>query len=1384
MTQYVINIGTIPNDGTGDPLRTAFNEVNLNFDQVFAAGPVLSNIRIANNTILTTNTNGNIVLAPNGIGVVQSNVSILPNTANIRNLGSANQRWNTVYTQYLDVSANLTISGNIIYNGDLNVAGNLTVNGDLIEVGNIVTDSKTIQLANTAGTTAAANGSGITVGANDLIATYLFNSTANAWTTNIGISAVGNIAAPYFLGNGSQLIGVRADTLVGNTLSSNVLFSSLTSVGTLTNLNVTGNVSAAGNVIGANLETGGLISATGNVTGGNLGSAGQIIATGNVTGGNLITSGLASITGNITAGNVGITGSSLTWANASIIQTSTTDVSITGDGQVTIRSLDGTYQWTFDDAGNLTAPGNIGTSANVAANYFIGDGSQLTGIGASYTNADVANLLAAFGSNVINSTGNITTTANISGAYILGDGSQLTNLPVQPGTYSNANVVSLLSAFGSNTISTTGNITAGYILGNGSALTSITGANVTGTVANAAYATTAGSATTATTATTANTVTNAAQSNITSVGTLTSLTSSGNIQGGNLLTGGSISATGNVTANYFFGNTIGLTGNITNLDSVNFTVENISALVGNNGVNIGAGGYNNLVVLPDEVLIQNVPLNTAGNISANYFIGNGSQLTGIVSNYGDSNVTTLLSNFGSNTVSTTGNVTSGNLVTSGIVSATGNISTTGNVNSANVNTSRMVIGNIGGSSISADGRIFTSGNIVAGNINSNGVLFATGNIVGPHVNVTGNVVAGNVNTTNLLFSAGNIVGANVETGGLISATGNITANYFIGNGSQLTGIVVSGGTSIDNGTSNVTVPVANGNVNINANGTYAWTFGTDGRLTFPGTLSAPNDTDINIQALNNDGDPSSTISMRPNDPLMRLEQWSSQDSVSFSTADWATGTYTIGGGQGAVQFTGAANLINSLNALQSTGQIYFSVNGGPKLLLDGTSAGATNITFYTPTLPATDPTTVTTFDYYYSYNSLIEIDYDSAEFNIESNNVDLTISTVNQRDIELNSSRDMTLIGNGTYSLTNYSNTDGIFVTTDANNGIYQWEFGTDGNLTLPGSINSTSTIIIDNRASGNSADINLYAADDILIQARDRTLGSTSEGGDINIFAGDSAEDSDSSGGDVQISAGDGGAANVDFGGSGGFITIRSGQGGAAIGNSGYSAEFGGALTLGAGDAGSNNGNIDLGAAGGDVYIGAGDSTGNTADGGGIYITSGAAGTNALAGQIQLTIPPSDSGSGGVWIFDGYGNLTAPGNVTAAGNISGGNILTAGVVSATGNVSGNYFIGNGSQLTGISSGVQSSIANGTSNVNIATANGNVTITANAETYTFGTNSTLTLPGGSQLRPIGANLDIFAGTGAYVNLTTSDESSRIGVDNAGGYIATAGGTWDFGTRVI
>ena len=140
MSQYTINIGAIPNDGTGDPLRTAFNETNLNFDQIWATGLIGSNIAAANNTILTTNTNGNLVLAPNGIGQVVSNVNIVPNLTLVRNLGSSTRRWGTVYAQYGDITAflgNLSVPAvitNSISSDDstfVTIADGLDVNGDI-----------------------------------------------------------------------------------------------------------------------------------------------------------------------------------------------------------------------------------------------------------------------------------------------------------------------------------------------------------------------------------------------------------------------------------------------------------------------------------------------------------------------------------------------------------------------------------------------------------------------------------------------------------------------------------------------------------------------------------------------------------------------------------------------------------------------------------------------------------------------------------------------------------------------------------------------------------------------------------------------------------------------------------------------------------------------------------------------------------------------------------------------------------------------------------------------------------------------------------------------------------------------------------------------------
>lgn len=54
MAKQTVQIGTTTNDNTGDPLRTAFDKINDNFDEIYIAGPVSSNVTISGNTVSTS----------------------------------------------------------------------------------------------------------------------------------------------------------------------------------------------------------------------------------------------------------------------------------------------------------------------------------------------------------------------------------------------------------------------------------------------------------------------------------------------------------------------------------------------------------------------------------------------------------------------------------------------------------------------------------------------------------------------------------------------------------------------------------------------------------------------------------------------------------------------------------------------------------------------------------------------------------------------------------------------------------------------------------------------------------------------------------------------------------------------------------------------------------------------------------------------------------------------------------------------------------------------------------------------------------------------------------------------------------------------------------
>ena len=333
MTQLIIDTGAAPNDGTGDPLRTAFTKVNYDFTAVYDAGPVGSNIQITDNRIITINTNGNLVLAPNGIGNVVSNVNILPNMSNIRSLGSSAYRWDSTYTRYLDAgSANIT-SVNI---GNANIGNISTIT---IDVANIHilggTNGYVLQTDGTGNLTwtAQTGGSG--------------NATPGGANTQIQYNDAG-----VFGGTAGFTFDSTSNTLSAVKINTTDVFNSNGII--LENSSLTQGATAAV-VIPAN-------------------GSSDPIQVNNTYGNIVLQSGVnADITGSWTFGNDGTTtlpsGAGFGQGDSGQLKTSGDTLSLdlrdqngrgfyTNSDGYTLRS-NGTYNWLFNTTGKLTTPGSI-----------------------------------------------------------------------------------------------------------------------------------------------------------------------------------------------------------------------------------------------------------------------------------------------------------------------------------------------------------------------------------------------------------------------------------------------------------------------------------------------------------------------------------------------------------------------------------------------------------------------------------------------------------------------------------------------------------------------------------------------------------------------------------------------------------------------------------------------------------------------------------------------------------------------------------------------------------------------------------------------------------------------------------------------------------------
>lgn len=441
----------------------------------------------------------------------------------------------------------------------------------------------------------------------------------------------------------------------------------------------------------------------------------------------------------------------------------------------------------------LVVSGNIqGANANLGnlaqANYFSGNGNLLS-------NLQLANVTGAGNIASVNLDGNV---SNV----LRGDGTWSADTT----TYSNSNVVNLLAAFGSNVITTTGLIT-----GDGGGLSNIAVANVNGlgNIATTNYDGNAANVLHGDGSWSAD-VTDYGDSNVVS---LLGAFGSNAIDTTGSITGGTVTAdfvqfsdSGGVTESYI-GETGFIVGNSSTMTLATLQAEDVRIITDfNGGATTWTFAGNGLLTAPGNVdatgifngdgyglsniayaNVTGTP--TLGNIStidldgnaSNVLRGDGTFSADANSSYGDSNVASLLNAFGSNTINTTGNISGGNIITTGEANVYSLYAGAGGANIQGIVEIGGDIGNV--EYITASGNVSANNFIALGTFNGDGGGLS--NV--PYANVTGtptlNILSTSNSTdlgdsTNAINTTGKVLGKMIfnTTDFLIYVAGGATAN--------------------------------------------------------------------------------------------------------------------------------------------------------------------------------------------------------------------------------------------------------------------------------------------------------------------------------------------------------------------------------------------------------------------------------------------------------------------------------------------------------------------------------------------------------------------------------------------------------------------------------
>ena len=243
MARQAINIGSSANDGTGDPLRTAFDKINDNFVDLYGSDDdsktLASNLDVNGHNIISTRSNEDIRILPAGTGgVIASAVRIAGTTISSDDSTQITIAENIQTTGALVVAAAGTIGGALTANTSLSIAGDgATVTG-IKDEDNMASNSA-VKLATQQSIKAYADTKAALTG-----------TTNNTITTVTGANAVQGEANLTF--NGSTLAVAGAATVSTTlgvtgaaTLSGGATVNGLLTAGSLTTNEITSNGSNA-----------------------------------------------------------------------------------------------------------------------------------------------------------------------------------------------------------------------------------------------------------------------------------------------------------------------------------------------------------------------------------------------------------------------------------------------------------------------------------------------------------------------------------------------------------------------------------------------------------------------------------------------------------------------------------------------------------------------------------------------------------------------------------------------------------------------------------------------------------------------------------------------------------------------------------------------------------------------------------------------------------------------------------------------------------------------------------------------------------------------------------------------------------------------------------